>query len=518
MKKIMRSTFGRLFNKNWVLAATLISGACVMTSCSNDNSDNAGSIEQAKKNRKEFVAHTRQNLKDLAENLNFTSWNAANELNTHFNQYVLNNPDFEKAVLNAFMQKVMTSVKPVEAGSELAAMGYQMYGTVDLTNFNYRFTMNAENTGFDIEEADDFEVFLNAFNPETSKVEPAMLKLTLKAGGSLAFKAMTPLQEVEGLVLVILVPSEFQFAVADKFAGSWHDGFTGSFKNEVQSLDDNEFFNLLTDSWTVSGTVNSNISAVPSLKAKADATTLNFLISDNPKTKEIKREFSYIQNGRNMLSLTANGRDEFGIMPIGSGPDMGERPDMGELGPEKPDFDDDGEPDDRPTSSSSESQLLSLLRILVGGKSFDKLSFTLLDDLTTTLSISDCDKALTIAQEGAAARRNYADQNTIDQYTQQLNELVKGEITCKGVNQEIPMRLMTTKFGVDWWTMPSFNFADENGYVSFVDLLDAQSVAYGINIIDHAAAPMQQSAIVVRQLLQYVQGLVSGFEQSQPTE
>ena len=504
---------------NWVLAATLcICGASVFTSCSNDNSDNAGSIEQAKKNRKEFVAHTRATLKDLAENLNFSSWNAANELNTYFNQYVLNNPDFEKAVLNAFMQKVMTSVKPVEAGSELAAMGYQMYGTVDLTDFNYRFTMNADMTGFDVEQADDFEVILNAWNPTTQQVEAGLYRLTLKSGGSTTYKFEHAMSQQPGMALVVLIPSEFQFSIADRLSGQWHDGLSGSFKNEVQSLDDNEFFNLLTDSWTVSGTVNSNISAVPSLKAKADATTLNFLISDNPKTKEIKREFSYIQNGRNMLSLTANGRDEFGIMPIGSGPDMGERPDMGEFGPEKPDFDDDGEPDDRPTSSSSESQLLSLLRILVGGKSFDKLSFTLLDDLTTTLSISDCDKALTIAQEGAAARRNYADQKTIDQYTQQLNELVKGEITCKGVNQEIPMRLATTKLGVDWWTMPAFNFADENGYVSFVDLLDSQSVAYGINIIDHAAAPMQQSMIVVRQLLQYVQGLVSGFQQPQGAE
>ena len=63
MKKIM----------HWVLAATLVCGASVFTSCSSDNSDNAGSIEQAKNNRKEFVAHTRAMLKDLAENLNFNS-------------------------------------------------------------------------------------------------------------------------------------------------------------------------------------------------------------------------------------------------------------------------------------------------------------------------------------------------------------------------------------------------------------------------------------------------------------
>jgi hypothetical protein len=39
MKKMMRSTFGRLFNKNWVLAAALICGASVFTACSS-NDDN----------------------------------------------------------------------------------------------------------------------------------------------------------------------------------------------------------------------------------------------------------------------------------------------------------------------------------------------------------------------------------------------------------------------------------------------------------------------------------------------
>ena len=53
-------------------------------------------------------------------------------------------------------------------------------------------------------------------------------------------------------------------------------------------------------------------------------------------------------------------------------------------------------------------------------------------------------------------------------------------MTCKGVSQTIPMKLVTTKFGVDYWTMPVFNFLDE---------------------------PMQLSIIVVRQLLQYVQTL-----------
>ena len=56
MKKMMRSTFGRLFNKNWVLAATLICGATVFTSCW--SSEDNPTQEQAKKDRKEFIQHT----------------------------------------------------------------------------------------------------------------------------------------------------------------------------------------------------------------------------------------------------------------------------------------------------------------------------------------------------------------------------------------------------------------------------------------------------------------------------
>jgi hypothetical protein len=119
---------------NWVMAATLVCGASVFTACTSDSEDNPAQ-EQAKKNRKEFVEHTRATMKNLAENLNFTSWNAANNLNLNFNKDVLNNPEFEKAVLNTFMQKVKQSIKPVEEGSELATMGYKMYGTGGLHRF-----------------------------------------------------------------------------------------------------------------------------------------------------------------------------------------------------------------------------------------------------------------------------------------------------------------------------------------------------------------------------------------------
>ena len=144
-----------------------------------------------------------------------------------------------------------------------------------------------------------------------------------------------------------------------------------------------------------------------------------------------------------------------------------------------------------------------LVAVTTGGSLEGTL--TLNEDLTTTLSVSDCGKAMQLQHEMAHARRNYADQATIEEYTKQLNELMSAKMTCKGVNQVIPMKLQTEKFGVDYWAMPAFNFADEKGYVSIIDLLDKESVEYGINIIDHAAEPMAGAIVTVRQLLQFLQ-------------
>ena len=469
---------------HWVLAATLVCGANVMISCTSDNGDNPAQ-EQAKKNRMEFVEHTRATMKNLAENLNFTSWNAANNLNLNFNQDVLNNPEFEKAVLNTFMQKVKQSIKPVEEGSELATMGYKMYATVDFTDFNYRFTLNAEGTGFDVEEAEDFEIIGVGFNPVTQQYIHHGLRLTLKAGGDTSIKFLHASTQQPGLAIVFLIPSEFRFAIANKPTGSWGDIFTGSFKNQATPPAGSEYAQLGRSNFCVSGTVNSLFNKM--MTSTDDESSLTFSIANDRVNHTGDYAFSWSQNGRKMLDLTMKqSRDaEGGLANL----------DLSKF--------------------TSMSSILDVLTAWMTTRTLDEAKLTLLDDLTTTLSISDMTKALELARASASARRNYADEATIDQYTQQLNQLIKAEMTCKGVSQTIPMKLVTTKFGIDYWTMPAFNFADENGYVSLVDLLDPESVQYGINIIDHAAEPMQQSIIIVRQLLQYVQGLVNGFQQSQ---
>ena len=471
MKKLM----------NWVLAATMICGASVFTSCT-EGSDNPA--PENAKDRKEFIKHTRENLKDLAENMNFASWAVANEINQGFNTTVLNNPEFEKAIIPLFIQKIRESVKEVEEGSELAEMGYKQYATIDLTEFNYRFTMKEDGSGFDVEEADDFEMITNAKIPGTNVM---LNKLTLKASGD-TYKQIAKRLGDEETAVVILVPSDFAFTMAANNGGDWIEGFKGAFKNNVKMSGESEFMNPKTDGLNITGKLETALPQLPQTPDKkfpADATDLYFDIANDPVANESSMKFSFVHNDKSMIDMeaTANYTDK-------------------EI--DLTDF----------SQFTTSGKILDVLVALMSGGKLEG-SLTLNDDLTTAISISDCGKAMQLQHEMAHARRNYADQATIEEYTKQLNELVSAKMTCKGVNQEIPMKMQTEKFGVDYWAMPAFNFADEQGYVPITELLDKESVEYGINIVDHAAEPMAGAIVTVRQLMQFVQTFLMQMRVSQ---
>ena len=406
--------------------------------------------------------------------MNFASWEVANEINQGFNTTVLNNPEFEKAIIPLFIQKVRETVKPVEEGSELAAMGYKQYATIDLTKFNYRFTMKEDGSGFDVEEADDFEMIFNAIIQETKEVILGGNKLTLKASGD-TYKQIAKRLGNEELAVVILVPSDFEFSIASRVPGSWHNVFKGAFKNDAKMSGESEFMNPKTDAIGITGLLTSEIKEIPDGKRAADATDLYFSIANDPVANESSMKFSFGHNDKSMVELEATGK----------------------YTDKEIDF----------SQLTTSGRILDVLVALMSGGKLEG-SLTLNDDLTTAISISDCGKTMQLQHEMAHARRNYADQATIEGYTKQLNELMSAKLTCKGVNQVIPMKLQTEKFGVDYWAMPAFNFADEQGYVPLTQLLDKESVEYAINIVDHAAEPMAGAIVTVRQLMQFVQTFI----------
>ena len=460
---------------NWVLAATLVCGASVFTSCSSDNDDNPAQ-EQAKKNRKEFVSHTRSVMKDLAENLNFSTWKSVNYFNMGINEYVLLNDDFDKTFSRTVGMEIQKSIvlRPADI---IEKYGKKYEAFVNLADFDYIFTSTA--TGFDVTPNTEDGLVMEIVDPYYPE---AAVRIGLKGSGEEYAQYSYALTN-DSVAVIIKFPAHYDFTLSTKQDGAWVPGITASADLTIINGDygkelPDDATEIANDAWNLNGTVKTSI--------PGDATELEFNIGQDPTTHKSGLTFDFAHNGQKRVALRAEGTNTNG------------QTDLSFL-----------------TNSSS---ILSVIGAVLQGNSIDDLTLTLNDDLTTTMKVSDCLKVMQIETEMNKARRNYADQQTMSGYADEMNKYITFAMTCKGVNQEIPMRIATAKVGVDWWVMPALNFADENGYTPLTDLLDKESLEYGINIIDHAAEPMQQSIIVVRQLAQALQKLQSAFLQTKPAK
>jgi len=462
----------------WVLAAILISGASVFTSCESDDDNAVQPVpeqseaepvpeqSEAEINRDKFIAHTRATVKDLAENLNFESWETANNYNMHFNQYVLNSEEFESSLTCTLLHMLAKNVQEAEEGSELAAMGVKQYIDLNLPNFKYRFTMKEGNTGFDWEEADALEIILNGYNPETKQVEDGIYKVILKMDGE-SGKKVVQIRNSDGKAVVLTIPSELQFTLSSKISGAWHDDFSGVISYQLP-----EGATDPSKGYTAEARINSDI--LPRDGRKGDKTQLDLSINSDRVNGHAAVLGSWMQNGRKMLelSLKESGENMGGISNL----------DMSQF--------------------SSSSSIFEVIGSILGTRSIDEAKVTLLDDLTATFSVSNLLELLEVDSEYRTVGRNYATKETVEEYTKKLNELVKVELYCKATDQTLPMRLTTTPVGIDYWAVYEIQFS-ENDYVNLLAMLDRKTFAYVLNIIDHSTDHLQQSAIVVRQLLEF---------------
>ena len=465
-----REKFGPKVKKifQWAMAAALICGASVFTSCTNDTSDNP--TEQAKKNRKEFIKHTRQNLKEVAENLNFSTWNSVNYFNTYINQYVLLNDDFDKTISRTFGQEIQKSITPLPAEA-VEKWGRKYVATVNLADFDYIFT--ATQTGFDVTPNTEDGLIVELTNPTAPEQS---VRISIKGSGEEFGLADTRLSN-DSVSVVVMIPAHYDFTFSTMQNGAWVENITVCTEltvNKGQYDDPNlpaYASDMVKDAWNLKGTIKTSI--------PGDAVEAVFNIGQDPTKKKGGLTLDYTHNGKKMIGLTAEMSNMNGLTDL--------------------------------SGLTSSNSIMDVMQAIMLGNSIDNLQITLLDDLTTTLKVTDCQKVLVLQSEMVHARRSYADQQTIEGYVSQLNQLISGSMTCAHQNMEIPMRLATTKIGVDWWAAPALNFADENGYVPLTEMLDKESLEYGLNIIDHAAEPMQQSVVTLRQLMQALQKMQNAF-------
>jgi hypothetical protein len=468
----------------WVLSATLICGLSVFTSCSNGQGDNPS--PQAENNRKVFVAHARANMKDMAENINLTTWSMTSTFFSVFNEVVLYNDHFDKGITKILAEQVQKSYTPLSA-EEAAETGKKYLATLDLTDMNYRFTLNlnVDNVegGWEQSESEsgclelvipDFMYYSDGLGMENTlpygKFENIQtLKLALKANGNTTTIPSAMLTNDSVLVMLVL-PEQFDMLVSVDKGGQW-----SQFLDTSLSLTFAQPEKGMAGGFAISGTANSNIEGV-------DATDVAFDISADPAQGTNHATFRFAHNGRQMLQLDMKMHgDLFGAIVNAA-----------EYAKTSP-FD----------KTNKEAWAKYYLRNSI--QSIDDLTITMLDDLTTNLKVDDFMSFIKTCNGMDKARHNHADQQTIDSYVSQLNQIVSGRMTCQSLGQQIPMRLQTVRIGAYWYAVPALNFADENGYTALTDMLDKESVDYAFNIVDYTYPVAQQSIIVIKTLSESVE-------------
>ncbi len=375
----------------WAMAAALICGASVFTSCTNDTSDNP--TEQAKKNRTEFVKHTRQNLKTVAENLNFKTWNSVNYFNTYINQYLLLNDNFDKTISRTFGQEIQKSITPLPA-EDVEKTGKKYAAYVNLADFDYIFT--ATQTGFDVTPNPEDGLIVELTNPTAPEQS---VRIGIKGSGEEYGLKDTRLAN-DSVRVVVRIPAHYDFTFSTKQNGEWVENMTvcteltvnkGQYGGPNQPADASD---ILKDAWNLKGTIKTSI--------PGDATEMAFNIGQDPTKKKGGLTLDYTHNGVKTIGLTAEMSNMNGLT------------DLSKL-----------------TNSNS---IMDIMQAVLLGNSLENLQITLLDDLTTTIKVTDCEKVLELQDAMAHARRNYADQQTIADYVRQLNQLISGTMTCKGLS------------------------------------------------------------------------------------
>ena len=144
---------------NWVLFASLFLGLTMQMSCSSNDDDDPIN-EEARKERDELITHVENDVRILDENLDFQLFDMMTQIQSQLLTYIGKDPHFstnlKKVCALLAVRNAIQNARPVESGSELAAMGYQAYIPVDIMSFGVRVIFD-ENGKYTMRPAEGLE-------------------------------------------------------------------------------------------------------------------------------------------------------------------------------------------------------------------------------------------------------------------------------------------------------------------------------------------------------------------------
>ena len=493
---------------SWMLAALLVGGtSATITSCSDDDNNNS-TTPVTQTDREKFIEKIKTSLKTAAENMNLGSSEMINIVIGAYNEKILTNDAFDNKLREMFQAKIRESVVELgEGDAQITELGYKRLATIDLVDLKHKFTENANSDGFDVEDTEDgfvlqFSLWTQnmANSPDLDADFKAILpyikcRLNLKPTGTsynvLVFNPFSSEQQApagpeppEGkeppvsykdktMAVMVKLPAtfraEFQTSIDNE---NWTTVASATINNTFTpsgTYSGGQFVNLTKDAWTISGNIQTDITF-----PESDEAAIAFSIKQDPVNDKATTTFQLVHNGLSVASASAVvKKSSEGLI----------------------DF----------SSLTRGSSVLDVITALLDGKALESGNITIMNDLALDFKVKDADELLACRRAAANERhKGGATEEDIEYYTKQINTLISGKLTCKSLGQEMDMKYKTVKFGIDYWSMPAFKFADQTDYTALPWLFDAEELAYGINIIDRTMVPLSQSIILARQFNEYI--------------
>ena len=401
--------------------------------------------------------------------LNFAALNFGNTLLAELAKVAASDKGVVAAMQQDVIGKVMGQVKPVEEGSELAKAGYEKYAVLDFNMFDgvYSFDKYGELTKGEAAG----QIVIN-FPVDTEDFK-GNVTATLK-GSEKRSEMLVSYTKDKTVALIIRLPETIDIAMSDKDGVNLYDGKLNiAFEKKSEG---SSYFLPLADKWTISSELNAH------LKDLNDENTLTTSLSYDGSTGAVASAYGFSLNGQSVIERKAQV-----TMPILTQISMmiPMISNMMSLN--------NGSPVDMIASilstGSAKEMIAGISAMLLSGASLDNYEVTLLDDLTISASISNIYMAIQTNKAMKEARRNGADEATISQYVEQLNQFINLGLKAKKLNAELPVKLVTTKVGVDYTPLPAVSF-DGKEFTPITELIDVKSTGYLINIVDHCVEPL----------------------------
>lgn len=426
--------------KIFALAALLLGGLGLFSSCSKTDKPFDPVDPEEKENRDALLTHIGNDSKTLADNFNAETFNATTQAYAQLLALIKRDAKFVPGMRTLFSavseKKSLLNIYPVSTGSELAKMGYLLYINVDNSGFGAQVVFDGKG-GCRILGSDHLEFI---FPATITGIGTTLFKLNVKNNAD-CYQSVADanIPNVKRVACVSRLPKSITMTLTGFIANQELTLSENTIRLELPQKENSEYVSFDAGSFKLIGSQSAYLNAT-------DESTLDYSLAVDGD--QMTLDYGYANNGMNVINSQA-------VMTL----------------PQKENF---------------LSQMSKNTFDVANLKAF---TVRVLDDLTLTGTIADGADNAQFAQYFAnniKNRQQTASPEVLASAVETLNASCLLQVFCEHMTKPETVKFCVVQNGDNYMIEPALKDLRSDAYLPISALLDKETLAY-IN------QPLQQS-------------------------